>query len=249
MCNGLKPFEQLWKRTTGIISVKFGQNPISGLGGDAIWRNCLRTDAQWTKRDHKSSPCQCVTGVLKKNVSRVMPDSDPEVRIFQYTSNISNTHNRFLFSHTFQFPVFVDIFLWFRMQHSLQFTMMLKSTILKVDVICHPVIISALKQSYTMSYTTKILFDQTCHPTRMCICAPLISKYFLGIQAKKKKGYFKKLSTGIYIYIQQIKVLKKMIFPIYSKTSMTRTAVLITVADSNSLLSKQENLLITQENK
>ena len=100
-----------------------------------------------------------------------------------------------------------------------------------------------------MSYTTKILFDQTCHPHKNVYLCPFNIKIFLRNTSKKKKGYFKKLSTGIYIYIQQIKVLKKMIFPIYSKTSMTPTAVLITVADSNSLLSKQENLLITQENK
>ena len=29
-----------------IIPVKFGQNPISGLGGDVIWRNCLRMDGR-----------------------------------------------------------------------------------------------------------------------------------------------------------------------------------------------------------
>ena len=57
-----------------IIPVKFGQNPICGLGGDVVWRNCLwthactdgRTDARRTKCDHKSSPCHYVTGELKK---------------------------------------------------------------------------------------------------------------------------------------------------------------------------------------
>ena len=50
-----------------IIPVKFGQNPICGLEGDGIWRNCLRTDARRTKCDHKSLPCHYVTGKLKKN--------------------------------------------------------------------------------------------------------------------------------------------------------------------------------------
>ena len=31
---------------TRIIPVKFGQKPISGLGGDVVWRNCLRTEAR-----------------------------------------------------------------------------------------------------------------------------------------------------------------------------------------------------------
>ena len=60
--------------------MKFGQNPIGGLGGDVIGRNCLRTDERtdaWTdghthdgrrtKCDHKSSYCHYVTGELKKN--------------------------------------------------------------------------------------------------------------------------------------------------------------------------------------
>ena len=33
-----------------IIPVKFGQNPISGLGGDVIWKNCLRTHARTDPR-------------------------------------------------------------------------------------------------------------------------------------------------------------------------------------------------------
>ena len=60
-----------------IIPVKFGQNPISGLGGDVIWRNLFTgacTDAHtdgWphygrqTKWDHKSSPYHYMTGELK----------------------------------------------------------------------------------------------------------------------------------------------------------------------------------------
>ena len=52
-----------------IIPVKFGQNPISGLGGDVIWRNCLRTDG-WRMHEHqfltpqwqnKQTPIQTLT--------------------------------------------------------------------------------------------------------------------------------------------------------------------------------------------
>ena len=43
MCNGPEPFEQLWKRTNQEL-VKFGRNPINGLGGNVDWKK-LFTDA------------------------------------------------------------------------------------------------------------------------------------------------------------------------------------------------------------
>ena len=51
--------------------MKSGQNPISGLGGDVVWRNCLWTHGHETKCDHKSSPCHYVTGELKTEWQKV----------------------------------------------------------------------------------------------------------------------------------------------------------------------------------
>ena len=50
MCNGPEPSEQLKKDQPRIIPVKFVQNPISGFGGDVVWRNCLRMDGRMDGR-------------------------------------------------------------------------------------------------------------------------------------------------------------------------------------------------------
>ena len=63
ICNGSEPFEQLFNR---IISAKFGQNPISTLGGAVIFKSIVNGRGRRTKTDHKSSPCHYVTGELKK---------------------------------------------------------------------------------------------------------------------------------------------------------------------------------------
>ena len=60
MSNGPEPFWTTLKEDQPrIIPVKFGQNPISDLGGDIIWIFFLRKDAGrhnglLTKCDHKA---------------------------------------------------------------------------------------------------------------------------------------------------------------------------------------------------
>ena len=74
MCNGPEPFEQLREDQPRIVP----QNPISGLGGDVFWKNCLwthghraaQTDARRTKCDHKSLPCHYVTGELNTRLCK-----------------------------------------------------------------------------------------------------------------------------------------------------------------------------------
>ena len=61
---------------------------------------------------------------------RVMPNSDPEGRIFL---SVPNNHDRFFFLHTFRSPAF-NVKVWIAMNEPCSFT--LTSTILKVDVVC-----------------------------------------------------------------------------------------------------------------
>ena len=69
MCNRPEPFKQLKEHQPRIIPE--GQNPISGLGEDVVWRNCLRTDGRTTDDGRNVITkaylvtCYYVTGELK----------------------------------------------------------------------------------------------------------------------------------------------------------------------------------------